>query len=436
VFLWEEKMKIVIMAGGKGTRIASLKSDIPKPMITICGKPILDHQIECFRRQGFTDIILVIGHLGNRIKDYFKNGDRFGVNINYIEETTPLGTAGALFLLKEKLIEDFLLINGDLIFDIDIKRFLDYHKRKAGLATLFTHPNNHPYDSAIIKTDDRGKITDWLHKEDERYYYKNRVNAGLHLLSPEIFGLFTELKEVDLDRDVLKPLISSSKLYAYDSPEYVKDMGTPERYHMVSEDIEKGKVSAKNLQKQQKAIFLDRDGTINKYKGFITNADQIELIEGVPEAIRKLNLAGYLVIIVTNQPVIARGDCGFAQIYEIHNKIETMLGEKGAYVDNIFFCPHHPEKGFVGELIEYKGKCDCRKPKPGMLLKAADKYNISLTDSYIIGDDMKDVQAGLAAGCRAVLLTPKELVNNCEANKKSWEICENLLSFTEEILGV
>ena len=393
-------MQAVIMAGGKGTRIASLVSDVPKPMILICGKPILQYQIECLKAQGIKEIILVIGHLGNVIKSYFGEGEKYGVSITYIEETVPLGTAGALYYLNAKIKDAFLLLNGDIIFDIDVKRFMAYHKKMGGEATIFTHPNSHPYDSGIVITDQHGVVKRWLNKEDDRKWYKNRVNAGLHILSPHIFDLVMSAEKMDLDRDVLKKLIPERKLVAYDSPEYVKDMGTPERFEAVTRDIETGLVQAKNLTHRQKAVFLDRDGTVNIYKGFIRHAEDFELIPGVAKAIKKVNESGYLAIIVTNQPVIARGECSFEELERIHQKMETLLGQEGAYIDDIFCCPHHPNKGYAGERIEYKIDCDCRKPKPGLLYQAAQKYNIDLEKSYMVGDDERDMEAGRRAGCR------------------------------------
>lgn len=397
-------MHVVIMAGGKGTRIASVASDVPKPMIQVCGKPILEHQINCLKKQGITDITIIVGHLGQVVTDYFGDGHKFGVNIDYIIETTPLGTAGALYFLKDKIKEDFLLLNGDIIFDVDFKRFLEFHLRRKGVATILTHPNNHPYDSGVIVADKEGYVTRWMTKEEERRYYKNRVNAGIHMLSPRIFQFFTEEKKMDLDRDILKILITKKELVAYDSPEYVKDMGTPDRYQMVIQDLKSGLVEAKNLKNKQKAVFLDRDGTINVYKGFIRNVQDIELIDGVAEAIKKINASGYLAIIVTNQPVIARGECTFEQVDEMHDRIETILGEQGAFVDDVFYCPHHPDKGFEGERAELKIVCECRKPKPGMLTRAAQKYNIDLSKSYMIGDGVNDIKAGEAAGCTSYLI--------------------------------
>lgn len=424
-------MKVVIMAGGMGTRIASVRADVPKPMIEICGKPILKYQIENLKLCGLTDITLVTGHLGNVIREYFDDGSKFGVNISYFEEDHPLGTAGALF--KMNLQEDFLLLCGDVIFDIDFNRFIKFHKEHNAWASLMAHPNGHPYDSSLLVTEilppaelgglpvNTNRVTKWLAKEDERLYYRNLVNAGLEIISPEL--LKETMKnfvprhpetpdKIDLDRDVLKPNIKSGKIFAYETPEYIKDMGTPDRYYETEADIKSGKVHARNLSQKQKAIFLDRDGTINKANGFVTKPEQFELIPGAAEAIKKINKSGYLAIVVTNQPVIARGDCTFEELQEIHNKMETELGKEGAFIDGIYFCPHHTDKGFEGERLEYKCNCDCRKPKPGLLLKAAEDFNIDISQSYMIGDGKNDIEAGKAAGCKEIfLLSKKNLID-------------------------
>jgi D,D-heptose 1,7-bisphosphate phosphatase len=400
-------MQVVIMAGGKGTRVSSIAGDIPKPMIPICGKPILEHQIECLKKNGLTGIVLVIGHLGQHVKDYFRDGKRFGCNISYYLETEPLGTAGALYKL-ENLSDDFILLNGDVIFDIDFSRMTSFHREKKADVTLAVHPNSHPFDSALIVSNNNCQVTGWLNKEDERAWYKNQVNAGIHILSAEFLKNYPQSKEkIDLDRDMLKPSISGGKIFAYSTPEYIKDMGTPERYTQVTSDIEKRIVMQKNLSVRQKCVFLDRDGTVNKFNGFITKPEDFELIEGAAEAIKKINSLGYLAIVVTNQPVIARGEVDFDTLDLIHKKMETDLGKHGAYIDALFLCPHHPDKGFPGERPEYKIDCDCRKPKPGMILKAAEKYNIDLCHSYMVGDDMRDVRAGINAGCIPVFLTDK-----------------------------
>lgn len=410
-------MKTVIMAGGKGTRISSVASDIPKPMIKIEGKPVLEHEIECLRGQGFTDLIITVSHLGSIIMDYFGDGSRFGVQIRYFNEETPLGNAGALFKMRNELDGDFLLLNADAIFDVDFNRFVGFHRAHGGLVTLFTHPNSHPYDSGVLIANEDGAVEHWLTKEDVRpQWYRNRVNAGLHVINPSVLdmtGIDSEkvgtevdgkIVKVDLDRQILKPLCGTGKMFCYDSPEYVKDMGTPDRYEAVCKDFAAGRVKAKNLKQKQRAVFLDRDGTINKYVGFLRNIDEFELLPGVSEAVKQINAAGYLAIVVTNQPVIARGEVTVSELQEIHNKMETLLGAEGAYLDAIYYCPHHPHKGYKGEIPQLKIDCDCRKPKPGMLLKAAQNFNIDLAHSWMIGDGENDIKAGEAAGCKTALI--------------------------------
>lgn len=417
-------LKTVIMAGGKGTRISELFPDIPKPLIPISNgkesKPVLEWEIEGLAAQGFTDIILTVSYLHEKIEDYFGDGSKWGVSIQYFVEETPLGNAGALFELG--LVEDFLLLNADAMFDVDFQRMVEFHHSRDALATLFTHPNSHPYDSGLIIADKNGSVVQWLTKEDIRPdYYKNRVNAGLHVINPKVLamtgidadmignvGESGKVFKVDLDRQILKPLCGSGRMYAYDSPEYVKDMGTPDRFEAVSQDFVRGTVNSKNLKNKQKAIFLDRDGTINVYKGFLRDIEDFELIEGVSDAIRMINQTGYLCIVVTNQPVIARGEVTVPELQKIHNKMETLLGHDGAYVDELYYCPHHPHKGYEGEVPELKIECGCRKPKPGMLLRAAEEFNIDLSKSWMIGDGENDILAGKAAGCKTILLGDKE----------------------------
>lgn len=416
-------MKTILMAGGRGTRIAELFPDIPKPLIPVDGMPILEREIRSLAAQGFNDIILTVGYLADKIISYFGDGSHLGVKIDYFVEETPLGNAGALFRIREKLgHEPFLLLNADAAFDVDFNRMLAFHKQQGALVTLFTHPNSHPYDSGLIIADKDARVERWLSKEDIRpEWYDNRVNAGLHVIDPKVLDVSIKNLDVDennlpkgkvdLDRLILKPLCGTGMMVCYDSPEYVKDMGTPERFYQVEADYRNGVVQAKNLSNKQKAIFLDRDGTINKYVGFLRDIDDFELIDGVAEAVKRINQSGYLAIVITNQPVIARGEVSWDELNEIHKKMATLLGKEGAYVDGIYLCPHHPDKGFPGERREYKLDCDCRKPKPGLLLQAAKDFNIDLTESYMIGDSQRDVECGMNGNVKDSILVDQNLPN-------------------------
>ncbi len=399
-------MKAVIMAGGKGTRISSITTDIPKAMMSINGTPIIEHQIAYLKKSKVDEIIVVVGHLGEVIKKYLKDGSSFGVKITYLEETIPLGTAGALYYLKDKIQEDFLFLFGDVFLSVDFNRMLKFHKEKFSDATLFVHPNTHPYDSVLVENDKDDRILEIDSKRVARDYdYKNNVNAGIFVFSTKIFDYVKEPKKMDLENDVIIPMIQNGEhLFTYKSTEYAKDMGTPERYYQVNQDCKSGLVESRNLSNMQKCIFLDRDGTMIEYVPFLIKKEQMRLIPRVVEAIRKINESDYLCIVVTNQPVVARGEISFEELEEVHKHMQTLLGNEGVYVDDIYYCPHHPDKGFVGEVPELKTNCNCRKPKVGMIETAAKKYNIDLQNSWIIGDSTLDIKLGENANMHSILV--------------------------------
>ena len=399
-------MKVVIIAGGQGTRIASVNNEIPKAMIPICGKPIIEHEVEMAKRQGFTDFLFIIGYLGDQIEAYFGDGSRFGVRIDYFRETQPLGTAGALGLLRNQLTEDFFVFYGDTIMDIDMHRMLDYHCRKQADATLFLHPNDHPFDSDLVDIDAEGRVRQFYHKpHPEGFIAHNMVNAALFIFSPSVLTQIEPGVKCHIEKHVLQRCMEAGmRLYGYVSAEYIKDMGTPERYYAVSEDVEKGKVQRLNAVNPRPAIFLDRDGVINKEVNLLNREDQMELIPGAAEALRLINKSDYLVIVVTNQPVIARNLCTLEELDRIHMRMETLLGQEHAYINALYFCPHHPDSGYPEERKEYKIKCNCRKPAPGMLLRAAEEWNIDLANSYMIGDSDRDIEAGINAGVKRCIM--------------------------------
>ena len=425
----------VISAGGKGTRLSSITNDIPKPMVKVLGKPILQYQIECLRDNGIKIIYLLIGHLGDKIKSYFGDGNKFGVEIHYVYENEPLGSSGSLFYLRETIIEDFIFLYGDLMLDVCFDKMIKFHKEHNAIITLLSHPNSHPFDSDLIITNDHDLVVGIDSKNNVRqYFYQNLVNAGIYIISNKIFKTyFTSPVKTDFEKDVIVNEIKNDSVYSYRTSEYVKDAGTPERYHSVCADVSIGIVKSRNLSNPQKCIFLDRDGTINRYKGFIKEIDDLELEDGVIEGFRTINNSEYLAIIITNQPVVARGDVTIDELNLFHKKIQSMLGNNGVYFDDLFYCPHHPDKGFDGEIKELKIDCNCRKPKIGLLIKAREKYNIDLSKSYFVGDSTVDIQTGINAGMKTVLVKTGVKGEDDKFDVKADFVIPNL-SYLEDVI--
>ena len=428
----------VIMAGGKGSRLLSITNDeIPKPMVPVDGKPLLEYQVEKLKTYGIKKIVMIVGHLGEKIVDHFKEGKNFGVEIDYIFEKEPLGTAGAFYYLKDKTdAKDFMLVFGDIFFDMDFDRMEDFHFKNSALTTLLAHPNGHPYDSDLIQMDDNGRVIGFDSKHNVRdYWYDNMVNAGMYIINKRLLDLVKEPVKTDFEKDILANQVKlGASIYAYHTPEYVKDVGTVDRINATVEELKSGLIQSKNLKNKQRAIFLDRDGTMNVSKGFISKADDLELIPGTIDAIKAINKSGALAIVITNQPVIARGECSFEELHNIHNKLKTLLGEKGAFVDDIFYCPHHPDKGFEGEVPELKFDCECRKPKTGMIEEAVKKYNIDLSKSYMVGDSTMDLETARNAGIKSVLVNTGFAGNDGKYDRSCDIEADNLFDAVEKII--
>jgi mannose-1-phosphate guanylyltransferase / phosphomannomutase len=394
-----------ILAGGKGTRLGELAAGLPKPMVTCEGKPLLQYHIELLKKYGITRIILLVGYKAEIIQRYFGDGSKFGVSLSYSFETEPLGTAGAVKNAEALFQDTFVLLYGDVMIDMDLGRMIDFHERNRGMATLAVHPNSHPYDSDLLEIDDKGLVTGFFPKPHSGdAWLQNLVNAGAYILSPEIMSHLTSGLS-DFGKDVFPRLMRDKKqLYGYLTSEYIKDMGTPERLAVVRNDILSGKTAARNLQNKQCAIFLDRDGVINRHIDQVHRAEDIELLPHVAEAIRMINDSSFISIVITNQPAVARGLCDMAEIKRMHNRIDTLLGADRAFIDCYYFCPHHPDSGYPGENRALKIACTCRKPKTGMIDEACRKFNIDLTRSYFIGDTWRDIQTGKNAGTKTILL--------------------------------
>lgn len=428
----------VLQAGGKGTRMFPLTGDkIPKPLLKLGGRPMLEWQVLNLKKYGIHDFVIIVGHFGEMIEEYFGDGSQWDVNISFIKEEMPLGSGGALSYLRGKFQGKHMVLTlGDVMFDMNMPRLIAFHEEKGALATLVVHPNSHPYDSDLVVLDDNSRVTKFDAKTNVRdYFYDNCVNAGVYIIEPEVLDSLVEVRKRDLEKEILVPLLEKGRLYGYRTTEYLKDAGTVERFAAVERELAKGLWERRNLENPQRCVFLDRDGTLNLYKGLISKPDQLELEEHAAEAVHLLNGSGYLAMVVTNQPVVARGMCSIDEVKNIHYKLGMLLGKEGAYLDDIAFCPHHPDKGYPEENPAYKVECECRKPKTGMIDKLAEKYNIDRSRSWLIGDTTRDIECGRRAGIRTVLVKTGEAGTDGRYEAEPDFIAEDILSAVKLILG-
>ena len=395
---------VVIVAGGKGTRLSALFGNIPKAMVPVGGKPVLQHQLELAAKAGVQSATIFAGFLADQIAEFVGDGSRFGMNITVRVEDEPLGNAGAVLQSLKTLPESFFVMYGDVMMAVDLERMARVHRDHGAAFTAFVHPNDHPFDSDLIEADAEGRVTA-LHNapHEPNRAYDNLVNAALYIV--ERNALTPAPGKQDFTKDVMPGLIASgAKVLAYRSAEYIKDMGTPERLARVETDLKSGKLDLANAGKPRAAVFLDRDGTLNLEKGFLASQDGMELLPGVGAALKALRQAGYCLVVVTNQPVIARGEASENDVAAIHRRLQWELGKEGAYLDAIYLCPHHPDKGFAGERPELKIACHCRKPGIAMVEQACRELTLNAAASWMIGDQTRDIEMARRAGLRSILV--------------------------------
>jgi len=400
-------VKAVILAGGKGTRLATLSQGLPKALVPVNGKPLLEYQFELLARHGAEQVTLLCGYGAAEIAEYCGDGTRWGLRIKCINEAAPLGTAGAVLAALHQLPDEFLVLYCDTMVNVDLTRFYAAHAASRASATLFLHPNDHPQDSDLVETDEHGRVIaihGYPHPAGE--LLPNQVNAALYVMKASaLHGIAVPEAPLDFAKHLFPQLLKEQvHLHGYRSPEYIKDAGTPERLQHVGADVRSGVVARASLDVKRPAIFLDRDGTINEEISYLTRPEQLKLIPGSAAAIHQLRHAGYRIVVVTNQPVIARGDLTTAGLLRIHDYMEMELSRENAFLDGIYYCPHHPDGGFVGERSELKFDCDCRKPGDGMVRQAVSELNLDLAGSWLIGDRTGDVQTAHNCGMRSVLL--------------------------------
>lgn len=396
----------VILAGGLGTRLRTVLGDTPKALAEVGGIPVLNHQIELCRRHGFDDVILLLGHAADTVVAHVGDGSRFGVTCRCYVEEKPLGTAGAVLAARDLLRDRFLVMYCDTMLDVDLDRLWTFAEARRAAVALLVHPNDHPFDSDLVVTDSEDRIVGFSRWNEESGPLRNLASAALYVMEKSVLESVPAREGIfDFGRHVFPYLVEQGEtLVAYRSVEYIKDLGTPERLAKVNQDFASGKVDPQRSGRLRPAVFLDRDGVINIERGGVLSPSEMELMPGAAAGIQRLNTAGLATIVVTNQPYVSHGKLDEATLDTIHAAMERDLALCHAFVDAVYYCPHHPHRGYEGERPELKIDCDCRKPKPGMLLRAAEDLHLDLASSWMIGDRTGDIEAARRAGVRPVLV--------------------------------
>ncbi|HSF39688.1 MAG TPA: HAD-IIIA family hydrolase [Thermoanaerobaculia bacterium] len=423
-------MRAVIVAGGLGTRMGELSRTLPKPLLPFGGRPLLAHLIEQVARAGLSEVTLLTGHLSEEIERSLPGLAPPGVSLRVAVEPRPSGSGGCLRYAGPEN-STLLVLFGDVLLDMDLAALVRFHQSSGGIATAVVHPNDHPHDSDLAELGPGDRITA-LHRKPHPpgLLVRNQVTAGVFVLEPELLRAIPEDRPADLVHHVLAPAVERGEpVFGYRTAEYLKDVGTPERYRAVTGDWERGLVAALHRSRPRPAAFLDRDGTLNVHDGYIARPEDLRLLPGAAQAVRLLNRARVRAIVVTNQPVLARGLCDERTLERIHARLEMELGAEGAFLDALYYCPHHPDRGFPGEVPALKIDCACRKPGTGLIEEALRDFAIDLPRSALFGDTLRDAETARRAGI------PPWLVGWTGPAPPGAQAAPDLLRAVEEWLG-
>jgi len=399
--------QVLIPVGGKGTRLLKVNNGYPKPLTPIAGIPILFRALKVLSDQGIVSVILTLFHQVELFPTYEELKLSFpSMEFTLHREEFPNGECGSLWDIKDLLHPVFLFINGDLIFDISINKLMEFHQNTGADLSIVVHPTSHPEDSDTVSAHNgctinkvSPKISRCYKTEDADYlgnsgiYVVNR-DLLLAIAPPENQGVSSFFSHI-----VTTAFKEGCKIFAYNTSEYIKDVGTPTRFREAELDILKSIPTKKSYRNHQAALFIDRDGPLlHCRKGtYVTSVSQISFNDETILKLADISKSYSCVIVITNQPQISMGLLSLEQFDHINGELIRHSRRLGLLIDEIAYCPHHPHSGFTNELESLKTYCFCRKPQPGMLLMQMVRKNIDLSKSLFVGDTWRDREAALKA---------------------------------------
>jgi D,D-heptose 1,7-bisphosphate phosphatase len=392
----------VILVGGLGTRLGALAQTTPKPMLEVAGRPFVEHVIAHLSRFGVSEILLLAGFRGDAVKSAYDGRIIFGTRISVAVEPEPLGTAGALAFVADRLAPTFFMANGDTFFDTDLTRLLNFcTARDFGAAFLVRQVEDGQRYGQVECAGD-GHVTRFREKSSTGENAPALINAGLYLVRRDAVLPTIEKSPCSFETDILPRLLGSNSLYALEAEGYFVDIGIPSSLESARAEL---------LERRTRpTAFMDRDGVLNIDRGYTHRASDLVFVQNAPQAVRRLNDAGFYVFVVSNQGGIARGYYDEDAARRFNSLMQTRLLELGAHIDGFYFCPHHP----AGSISAYTMACNCRKPAPGLFEEVARDWPIDRAKSFMIGDTDTDIDAAQAFGIRAYKFENDDLLQAVE----------------------
>jgi D,D-heptose 1,7-bisphosphate phosphatase len=382
----------VILAGGRGERWRPLTDTIPKPMISVNGKPFLEHLINLLKRNGISEVLILGGYLAEKIEDYFGGGEKFGVNIKYsvlplLDENGNENESGTRIKNAAPLLDDFfLLLYCDNYWPLDLKKLQDFYEKQGKLVSFVVYDNKDSFTKDNVSVNENNIVIKYDKSRTEQNL--KGVEIGFFLINKEILRLFPDRK-FQFEKEILPKLVEMKELSAYVTGQRYCSLSKPERLEAAAEFFS-----------EKKVIFLDRDGVINKKPpkaDYVKKWEEFEFLPGVIDGLKILSQNNYDIYVVSNQPGIARGMMAKNDLILIQENLEKELKKNNIIINGFYYCLHG-----------WDDNCECRKPKPGLLFQAAREHNIDLTKTIFIGDDERDLQAGEAADIKTFLVAPEK----------------------------
>lgn len=387
----------MILCGGLGTRLGGLTATTPKPLLQVGSRPFLDVLLFELGRHGFKDVILLASFQADQIIEYAHNNPiakRFGLNLRVVVEKEPAGTGGALYNARDIAADTFLLMNGDSWIDMNLLTGAAAVERmpRAIAALALRHLENPDRYGTVVVED--GRIVSFVERSSG--VDRALISAGVYIFRRKIFSYLSE--KCSLEADIMPSLCKTQTIAATIHSGFFIDIGVPSSYQQAQERVPR--------RMRRPAVFLDRDGVLNRDEGYVGQVNRFHWIDGAVEAVRALNDAGYFVFLVTNQAGVAHGYYTETDISELHSWMQIELRKYGAHIDDIRYCPFHPD----GKVAAYRRHSDWRKPGNGMILDLCNSWNVEVSHSHMIGDKLSDIEAGRAASLACHLFSEGNLL--------------------------